>query len=92
VFFFVSKIFWMIASPINLLLFGALIGVLLCFGRRARFGRGLALAAILVLAAAATLPVGKLLIARWRTAFLYRRRIWLPRRGSLSSAARLTTG
>ena len=55
--------FWMIASPINLLLFAALIGVLLCFGRHARFGRGLALTAILVLAATATLPVGKLLIA-----------------------------
>ncbi len=63
VFFFVSKIFWMVASPINLLLFAALTGVLLCFSRRARFGRGLALAAILVLVAAATLPVGKLLIA-----------------------------
>jgi uncharacterized SAM-binding protein YcdF (DUF218 family) len=63
VFFFVSKIFWMIASPINLLLFATLIGVLLCFGRRARFGRRLALIAILILVAAATLPVGKLLIA-----------------------------
>jgi uncharacterized SAM-binding protein YcdF (DUF218 family) len=63
VFFFASKIFWMIASPISLLLFVALIGVLLCFGRRARFGRGLALTAILVLLAAAILPVGMLLIA-----------------------------
>jgi uncharacterized SAM-binding protein YcdF (DUF218 family) len=62
VFFFASKIFWMIASPINLLLFVALIGVLLCFGKRVRLGRGLALGAILVLAVAATLPVGKLLI------------------------------
>ena len=62
-FFFASKIFWMLASPINLLLFAALVGVLLCFGRRARFGRGLALTAILILVAAATLPVGKLLIA-----------------------------
>ena len=62
-FFFVSKIFWMIASPINLLLFAALIGVLLCYGRRARLGRGLALAAILILVAAATLPLGVLLIA-----------------------------
>src|SRR4029077_2076461 len=43
VFFIVSKIFWMLASPINLLLFGALVGVLLCYSRRARFGRGLAL-------------------------------------------------
>jgi hypothetical protein len=63
VFFFASKIFWMLASPINLLLFAALIGVLLCFGRYARLGRGLALAAILILITAASLPVGKLLIA-----------------------------
>jgi uncharacterized SAM-binding protein YcdF (DUF218 family) len=63
VFFFASKIFWMIASPINLLLLGALIGVLLCFGRRARLGRGLALTAILILLAAATLPLGVLLVA-----------------------------
>ena len=63
VFFIVSKIFWMLASPINLLLFAALVGVLLCFGRRARFGRGLALTAVLILVAAATLPLGVLLIA-----------------------------
>jgi uncharacterized SAM-binding protein YcdF (DUF218 family) len=63
VFFFASKIFWMIASPINLLLFAALIGVLLCYGRRARFGRGLALAAVLILLTAATLPLGMVLIA-----------------------------
>ena len=62
-FFLASKIFWMIASPINLLLLAALIGVLLCFGRHARFGRGLALTAILVLLAAATLPLGVLLVA-----------------------------
>jgi uncharacterized SAM-binding protein YcdF (DUF218 family) len=63
VFFIASKIFWMLASPIDLLLFGALAGVLLCYGRHARFGRALALAASLVLLAAATLPVGMLLIA-----------------------------
>jgi uncharacterized SAM-binding protein YcdF (DUF218 family) len=63
VFFFASKIIWMLASPINLLLIAALVGVLLCFGRHVRFGRGLALAAILVLATAATLPVGALLIS-----------------------------
>ena len=78
-FFVVSKIFWMIASPIDILLFGALAGVLLCYGRRARFGRALALAAILILVAAATLPVGTLLIAR--TASLRRRPICRPRRG-----------
>jgi uncharacterized SAM-binding protein YcdF (DUF218 family) len=63
VFFFASKILWMIASPVSLLLFAALIGVLLCFGRRARFGRGLALTATLLLLSAATLPLGMLLIA-----------------------------
>jgi len=62
-FFIASKIFWMLASPINLLLFGALIGVVLSYGRRARFGRALALAAILVLIAAAMLPLSALLIA-----------------------------
>jgi uncharacterized SAM-binding protein YcdF (DUF218 family) len=63
VFFIVSKIFWMLASPINLLLFATLGGVLLCYGRRARFGRALALTAILILVAAATLPLGVLLIS-----------------------------
>ena len=53
----------MLASPINLLLLGALVGVLLCYGRRARFGRALALTAILIFVAAATLPVGALLVA-----------------------------
>jgi uncharacterized SAM-binding protein YcdF (DUF218 family) len=62
-FFIASKIFWMLASPINLLLLGALVGLLLCYGRRARFGRALGLAAILLLCAAATLPLGVILIA-----------------------------
>jgi uncharacterized SAM-binding protein YcdF (DUF218 family) len=62
-FFVASKIFWMLASPVNLLLLGALLGALLCFGRHARFGRVLALAAILILFAVATLPIGRLLIA-----------------------------
>ena len=62
-FFIASKIFWMLASPIDLLLFGGLVGALLAHGRHARFGRALALAAILILVAAATLPVGLILIA-----------------------------
>jgi len=62
VFFIASKIFWMLASPINLLLFGALAGALLCNSRRARFGRALALAAILILLAGATLPLRGLMI------------------------------
>ena len=33
VFFIASKSFWMLASPVNLLLFGALAGVLLAMAR-----------------------------------------------------------
>ena len=62
-FFVASKIFWTLASPINLLLIGALVGVLLCFGRLARFGRWLALVSILILFAAATLPLRAVLLA-----------------------------
>src|SRR6516225_11708138 len=62
-FFVASKIFWMIASPITLLLAAAVVGGLLCFSSRARFGGWLALAAILALFAAAVLPVGELMIA-----------------------------
>ncbi len=62
-FFVASKIFWMLASPINLLLFGTLAGVMLCYGRHARFGRRLALTAILLLLAAATLPFRGVLLS-----------------------------
>ena len=62
-FFVASKIFWMVASPITLLLAAAALGALLCFGRHARFGRGLALAAVLILFAAAVPPMGELMIA-----------------------------
>ncbi|HEX9167547.1 MAG TPA: YdcF family protein [Roseiarcus sp.] len=61
-FFIASKIFWILASPINLLLIGALSGLLLSFGSRSQFGRWLALAAILILFAAATLPLPALMI------------------------------
>jgi uncharacterized SAM-binding protein YcdF (DUF218 family) len=63
VFFIASKLFWMLASPINLLLFAALAGVLLCYSRYARPGRWLALAAILMLLAAAILPLRAFLLA-----------------------------
>ncbi len=62
-FFLASKILWMVASPISLLLYGALLGVLLGYTRFVRFGRGLALTAILILLAGAMLPLGLLLIA-----------------------------
>ncbi len=61
-FFIASKLFWMFASPINLLLLGALLGILLCYGRHARFGRGLALAAILILLGLAALPLRGLIL------------------------------
>ncbi len=60
-FFIASKLFWTFVSPIDVLLLGALIGVLLCFGRRARFGRWLALASVLILLGAATLPLHALI-------------------------------
>ena len=62
-FFVASKMFWMLASPINVLLFGTLAGVILCYTRHARFGRGLALAAILILLAVAILPLRGVLLA-----------------------------
>jgi uncharacterized SAM-binding protein YcdF (DUF218 family) len=62
VFFVTSKIFWIFASPINLLLFGSLAGIVLCYSRHARFGRALAFVAVLTLAAATMSPLGLLLI------------------------------
>ena len=62
-FFVASKIFWMFASPIDLLLFAGLAGALLCRGRFARPAQAVATAAILLLIAAATPPLGLLLIA-----------------------------
>jgi len=63
VFFLASKIYWMLASPINVLLFAALVGVLLSKGRFARGGRAIALGSILSLIVAAATPLGYLLIA-----------------------------
>jgi hypothetical protein len=91
VFFFASKIFWMIASPVSLLLFATLIGVLLGFSRCVRLGRGLALTAILILLAAAMLPVGMFLIAPLRTASLSRPWICLRRRALSCSVGQSMT-
>jgi uncharacterized SAM-binding protein YcdF (DUF218 family) len=62
VFFLASKIFWMLASPVTLLLIGAAVGLVLGFGWGARFWRALALAAIVILFAASIPPLGQLLI------------------------------
>lgn len=60
-FFVASKLFWMFASPIDLLLIGALLGALYSGGRHARIGRPVAIAALLVLIAVAMTPIGLLL-------------------------------
>jgi uncharacterized SAM-binding protein YcdF (DUF218 family) len=63
VFFVASKLFWMFASPIDLLLIAALLGALYSGGRHARIGRRVAIAALLVLIAVASTPIGLLLAA-----------------------------
>jgi uncharacterized SAM-binding protein YcdF (DUF218 family) len=62
-FFVASKLFWMFGSPIDLLMFAALLGVLFSFGRRARAGRLVAIVALLMLISVATTPIGLLLAA-----------------------------
>ena len=62
-FYLASKIFWIFVSPINSLMIGALVGVLLTSTRFARTGRAVAVLAVLLLIAAATPPLGDLLIA-----------------------------
>jgi uncharacterized SAM-binding protein YcdF (DUF218 family) len=63
VFFVASKIYWMFASPLNLLLAAALLGALFSRGRFGRAARAVAIGAILLLIAAAVTPVGYLLLA-----------------------------
>lgn len=60
--FILSKIFWLLFSPVTLLLIVALIGTLMTWGRRVRTGRRLALAALLLLAVLALTPVGGLIV------------------------------
>lgn len=62
-FFVASKLFWMFASPIDLLILAALLGVLFSFGRHARAGRLVAIGAILILISVASTPIGLLLAA-----------------------------
>jgi uncharacterized SAM-binding protein YcdF (DUF218 family) len=63
VFFVASKVFWIFASPINLLLGAAALGLLYSRGRYKRAGRRVASAAVLILIALATTPIGLLLMA-----------------------------
>lgn len=61
-FFVLSKLFWLIGEPINLLLILGVIGVVLSFGRTARFGHGLTAVAMVLLAIVGFSPLGALLL------------------------------
>ena len=62
-FFVVSKIFWMVLSPVTVLLIAALIGAWQSTGRFRRTARAVALAAILMLIGAAMTPLGLILVS-----------------------------
>jgi len=62
-FFVASKIYWMFASPVTLLLIVALAAVLISAVRPSPAVRAVALGAILLPGAAATTPIGLLLVA-----------------------------
>ncbi len=62
-FFVVSKIYWILASPIRLLLIVAIVGAVLSARRHVQAGLALALTALALLAVAATTPLGLLLVA-----------------------------
>ncbi len=61
-FFVLSKLFWLVAEPINFILILGVLGVVLSFGHWARFGHGLAATAIILLAIAGFSPLGALLL------------------------------
>ena len=61
-FFVLSKLFWLVGEPINLILILGVIGVLLSFGRTARFGHGLTAVAVVLLAIAGFSPLGAMLL------------------------------
>jgi uncharacterized SAM-binding protein YcdF (DUF218 family) len=63
VFFVVSKIFWLVASPVTLLLIIALAAISISVARPSRAWGLLSLGAVLLLAALAETPVGLLMIA-----------------------------
>ncbi len=62
-FFILSKLYEAFLSPVPLLLFLALAGAILSFGRAARFGRWLAIFSALALIVIALTPVGRLIVA-----------------------------
>jgi hypothetical protein len=61
-FFVASKLFWLVADPVNFLLLAGVSGVLLGFTRFARAGRLLRAGAISLLAIGLLTPIGALLL------------------------------
>jgi uncharacterized SAM-binding protein YcdF (DUF218 family) len=61
-FFLVSKLLWALVEPLNFLLLFGLIGVALSLTRWARFGRGLCVAALLLLALISFSPLGSYML------------------------------
>lgn len=60
-FFYLSKLFWLVASPANLLVILAGLGAALCFTRFVRFGRALAVLAVFGLVLAGFGPLGSII-------------------------------
>ena len=68
-FFWLSKLLWMVASPFNLLLVGLLAGSLLLWTRWQRLGRGLIGVTVGAATLVAVLPLGELLLIRLEDRF-----------------------
>jgi uncharacterized SAM-binding protein YcdF (DUF218 family) len=63
VLYLVSKAFWLVAQPGNLLILLLVLGVILLFTRHRRLGRGVVLAVTVLVLIIAVLPVGSWLLA-----------------------------
>lgn len=61
-FFIVSKLFWLVADPINFIILLGLLGLVLSFGRTKRLGHALTGLALILLAVAGFSPAGALLL------------------------------
>ena len=61
-FFYLSKLFWFFASPSNLALMVAIVGIVLLFKRGVGYGRMIVAAGVSGLAVLAFTPIGPVLI------------------------------
>ncbi len=61
-FFTISKLAWLVADPFSFILLLGVIGLALSFGRRARFGRSLCVASVVLLVIACFSPLGSALL------------------------------